>query len=319
MSYQQKLDSASALIMSHNNILGEGHPGLIDPAEFIQNVKITGATNEDLLKSLSHEDILKCMLMPGWKQPVTPVILAKEIAKIFREKDNGNTDEKKYVSKRRIETMSTHDLLETYDASEPNSVVGQRLNSIAKGEPFIVFDSGKTLDVENSKKLLNEIKDGFPGRQYIEIKGQTKQIYRIGELPDQYVEENPLYPTRPLRPDGTCDQTGRSWAGVPLDVRQFVYLAVKLGEISVTVPNGLMVANSAISIVLGDNAIENLKKNFGLPKTSIEFAKRSKTDELPKLRLVLPKNKVSSNGPFGAGKNVSETCIGQPNAPFFHK
>ena len=54
MSYQDKLDRTSVLIEEHNKEKGSK---TINAEEFVQCVKVSGGTSEDLLKSMSYDDI----------------------------------------------------------------------------------------------------------------------------------------------------------------------------------------------------------------------------------------------------------------------
>ena len=87
-------------------------------------------------------------------------------------------------------------------------------------------------------------------------------------------------------PDGTCDQTSRSWAGVPLPVRQIAYLAQHVTkEVNVFGDNGLFAANAIISAALAPDAEKALRGMF--PKASVKFNSLVKTNELPALRVEL--------------------------------
>ncbi len=59
-------------------------------------------------------------------------------------------------------------------------------------------------------------------------------------------------------------------------------------------------------MVVGDNALSKLKKRYR--KTAIEFDKRQKNDDLPKLKLTFGREEVSSSDrPFDKPKKVEWT------------
>ena len=296
--YEEKISNAIALIVEHNEAIGQDelgntNPGYIDPNEFTMCLKASGGTSEERLKGFSYEDILTCL--PKVKTPsgleAYPRVVAKEIAKIFRGNDNV---ENRPISRRRTERMTLKELVENFDPEEDTSPIAKRLKEVSKGHAFIVFENGRTVDVETTMKLLLEIKQGHKGRLNIKVNGQIKRVNKIGQLPDNYATENPLYPRRPLRPDGTCDQTGRSWEGIPLEVMQLVRLALTKGELKVN----LETAHNILDIVMGEGAEEKIRNRY--QDASILFDE--KPDERPKLKISL--NGSSKGNPFKDGHPV---------------
>lgn len=273
MSLQDKLDAARKLVEEHIKVLDlktvpyikEGcntSESYFSVDSFIQKIKLAGGTNEERLKSLSYEDILAAMPeINGMK----PIALAKDIAKVFRGKEEVKSEnEPRPVSAKKAERMTLRELVEAYDPSDYSNPVGKRLSEISKNEKFIVFLTGHTVDVETTVKLLQEVKQGYQGRD--EIDG--KEVHRIGEVPDNFVDENPLYKNRPLRPDGTCDQTGRSWNGVPMNVRQLVRIAIETGELAVSFEQ----AHNILDTVVDEKGWDKLSHRYR--KAVIEFKKR---------------------------------------------
>ena len=230
------------------------------------------------------------------KFPVQPRVLAKEIAKIFRGKD-APVDERRPVGDKKAGRMTVPELVAALDPEEPTSAVGKRLGEISKGQPFIVYDSGRVLDVANTLKILLEIKQIGTGRETLVVNGNVKKVYKLGELPDNYADENPLYEGRPLRPDGTCDQTNRSWEGVPLETRQMIRLAMKTGELKI---DSIDKAHAVLDFVLQNN-IAAIKVRY--QKAAIEF--QNKPDDRPKLKITLGESKGGGSGrPFDGGTKV---------------
>lgn len=298
MSYEMKIDSALTLMREHNEACGgEGKPGYVNPEAFISCLKASGGTNESRLADLSHEDILACI--PGEVQngvTIKPRVLAKQIAQVFRN-NKPDAEEKRPVSTKKVEKMTVRELVENFDPEDYSSAVGKRLAEIAKNEPFIVYDNGRVVNIETTLKLLLEIKSGYKGREDVDVGGTTKRVYRLGELPENYADENPLYRDRPLRPDGTCDQTGRSWEGVPLAVRQLVRVAMDEGELSVNIET----AHNILDMVMEADALSKLRKRYR--KASVQFDELEKTGDLPKLKIELGSS-GGKPGPFHDGKRV---------------
>jgi hypothetical protein len=297
MSYNDRIEAALAAIKQHNEAVGgEGKPGFLDPDSFIQCVKASGGTSEERLSALSHEDLLACM--PEGPHGVKPRVLAKDIANIFRSNANApKVEDKRPISGKKAEKMTPRELVEAFDPEDYSNPVGVRLAAITKGEKFIVYSDGRIVDVESTFKLLTEIKAGYPGRDDLDVNGAIKKVYRIGELPENYADENPLYRDRPLRPDGTCDQTGRSWEGVDLAVRQLVRVAMDTGELKVTHE----LAHNTLDAVMEKDALKKLRSRYR--KAAVQFDELAKTGDLPTLKIPLQGGSEGKN-PFDGGKQV---------------
>jgi hypothetical protein len=305
MSAQERLDAALVIISEHNTAVGgEKNAGYVNPGQFISCIKASGGTSEDRLKRFSYEDILQCLpaifvqRVGGDETHVKPVALAKDLAKAFRGKDDVSS-EKRPIGSKKAEKMTPRELVESYDPDEPENSVGKRLKDISRGEPFIVFaDNNNVVDVESTFKLLMEVKGGYPGRKDIDVGGVIKPVYRVGDKADAYADENPLYPGRPLRPDGTCDQTGRSWEGVTLELRQLVRIAMETGELDVTIET----AHNILDMVVGSEPMMKLRKRYR--EASVKFDELKRVGNLPKLTVPLVKGASAPRRPFDSGKRV---------------
>ena len=297
MSYNDRIDAAQAAIDEHNEAVGgEGKPGFLDSEKFIACVKASGGTNEKRLSALSHEDLLECMPETNG---IKPRVLAKEIANIFRNAANSTPEsEKRPISGRKADKLSAKELIEAFDPEDHTNSVGLRLSAMAKNQKFIVYSNGRNVDIETTFKLLGEIRGGYHGRDDIEVNGVLKKVYQIGDLPENYADENPFYPDRPLRPDGTCDQTGRSWEGVELAIRQFVRVAIDINELVVTID----VAHNILDMALGKDGLKKLRSRYR--KAALEFDELEKTGDLPSLKIPVGGNGGTSTNPFPLGKPV---------------
>ena len=286
---EKKFEDARILIEEYNKALGKT---VIVYDSFAYHLKMLGAITEDDLKKLSYEEIVSC-LMPSGQLEVSPQVLAKKIATIFRGKEETETN---YVSAKKADKMSYDELVAAYDWENPDNPVGKRLKSIST-EPFIVFENSNKVDVITSSMLLRELSKGFPPREFVTINGVPKKVYSIGESPENYFDENPFYKGRALRPDGTCDQTGRSWEGVALKVRQLIRIAVDGGWLKATIDN---VHNILDNVLSNDAPEEFLAKRF--PQAYLKFQDDERLGTLPKL-IIAAKSK--SNSPLGQAKKVN--------------
>src|ERR1035437_4990305 len=218
MTYISKIEQAHALINKHNEQIEDHNAIKINWENIEKNLRNLGATSEDALKECKYEDLEECGV---------PKLLARQIARIFREDEKGELPT--HVGKRKASRMTYNELFAYYDPEEENEI-SKKLKELSKNAKIIVFTQEGSVDVEKSVELLNEIKKGFPERNggiYVGKEGDIRRIYKVGEKPNNFLEEDPLYPGRALRPGGISDQTNRSWAGIEKRVKQLLYLAVK--------------------------------------------------------------------------------------------
>lgn len=302
--YQEKIDAAISLLKERNIEIGEGNPGYVDLEKVPTLIKSYDARTDEDLRKLNWDAILD-ILEPAYtvKPLVRPKLLAEKISVIFRKREGVAeaevvTEGKRPVSTKKAEKMTPRELVECFDPEETDNPVAMRLNSLTKGEPFIVFSSGRLIDVVTTLKLLLEVKQGYSGVQTISVNGEVKPVYKIGELPDSYAEENPLYAGRPLRPDGTCDQTGRSWAGVDIKIRQFVRVALELGLIKPTID----AAHDVLDRVMQIDSLQKLRNRY--QGVSVKFDELEKLGKLPRLQIALKTNKGGQTRPFDGGRQI---------------
>ena len=286
MTYQQKLDEARALLDQHNS-----NGVTVNAETFIKNLVQAGGTNEAALAQCTWEDLQDFGL---------PKLLAKQVANIFRTKEE--KAEKPVLKRSKVEAMTVGELISHYDPRTPVSLVTTRLQELLDDKRFVVFNSDGTVNVPVSTKLATEVLDGFPERELYTLNDDPTKTYRIGERPDQSFDENPLYPGRVLRPDGDCDQTNRSWSGVPLEVKQVLYLAVtKTGELKI---DSINTAHNVMDLVVGKadpDALKTVRRRFTKATAALkELQQQGKAPLLKIFKKVA--GDVKKNDPFGTHK-----------------
>jgi hypothetical protein len=322
-SYDDLLSAGINLIKQHNSVVGENNPGYVDCDKFTVNLKSLGATSEESLAKIKWEEILQCLSAAlSANTVIQPSQLAKDIADIFRGKKEKleSGDKPGYIAPKKVKQMNLRQLVENFDPEESTNAVGVRLKEIVGSNPVIVFNAGsRIVDVDTTFKLAQEIKTGYPARQtvsgevYAVVDG--KPAYPLGYLPENYADENPLYPGRPLRPDGTCDQTNRSWAGVPKEVRQFIRIALDIRDVSV---NKVEDAHNLLDLALQSNAMVALQARYGNAKAKYDELQRH--NKLPDLLVTLgsPKTVSQQNKrPFDHGVQVQLPWHAVPGANYY--
>lgn len=284
-SYQSKIDAATALIEKHNAAAANK----IEVAKFVECIKNNGGTTDDALKLSSWEDLIECGL---------PKLLARQVAEVFRKAPVEAKSETptKFVSEKKAAAMTFRELVERYDPVEHDNPVGKRLAEISKGQPCIAFDANGNVLVEASSKEVKHLRDGFDPRESVTVDGLPVRLYRVGERPGNFLEENPLYPGRPLR-DGECDQTGRSWEGVSDVIRALLFLAVTdTREVAI---DQLKDAHDILDLAVRSDAEKTIRGRFR--KTSLRYDELKAEGKLPTLKIARG-GTVRKQNPFGVNR-----------------
>tara|TARA_Y100000310_G_C20647580_1_gene797506 strand:+ start:582 stop:1484 length:903 start_codon:yes stop_codon:yes gene_type:complete len=294
MSYQQKLDSARALVEEHNSnaTTKVDIDGLV---EFIKDD--LGGTTEDLLKEIKFEDLERfktSALGSTGVRSALPILLARSIARMFRtsvgkDEDDGSG---RVISSKKADQMTYRELLENYDPKDPESHAGKRLKRLSKGQPFIIYyDDGK-IAIEESLGLLKDVMNDLPGVDTYMMGETPWSVYRVGERPNHYFNENPLIPGSPLRSGETCEDTKESWKDIGLDIRQLLRLAVQSGAVETKEFFSLIVEARK------EGAFVYLSRRY--KDAALKFKELKDLGQLPtlKIKTTSHKNKSKANNPF---------------------
>jgi hypothetical protein len=305
-SYGGKIDAAKTAILEHNEqirkeALGDPVPegsgmdmqaltnrGGVDPDDFTTKLRKLGGTSEPALREASWEDIKSCGV---------PAILARRIASIFRATDDPQPVRR--ISPKAAATMTIRELLESYDPTlETNAPITDRLRIESRGLRCLAFAPNGSLMVDESLTELSSLRQNFPERTTVVIGQEVYQLYKVGERPNQYAYENPLFHNEPLHLDGSCVRSGRSWKPYSYDVRLLIYLAVQSGEIRCTTNEDAQRIHDMLESKQPEQLLVSLKMRH--PRAAVRADELRQLGALPTLRVRLksggPSNKA--NDPF---------------------
>jgi len=319
--YKEKLEAAKSLIVDYVRVVdpnadaapiiptflsGEDAPNITTNTElkaeaFEYRVKESGAITEEGLALLSHEDIGDILVKAQVSVDAVPKVLAKQVAGVFRSSESKSGCKSGYVSSRKAEAMTLRELLEAYDPLDPDNSVGSRLKSLSGGKPFLVFNyDAKSLNVDDSLFLLEEVRAGYNPRQHY----NGEPVCKVGDVGVHLcVNENPLFPGRPLRSDGTCDMTNRSWKGVSLETEQLASLIDLSSESS---RKAGVTANTILDIVEVAGAKDGFKRlGDRFPEALVKFNTLKREGKLPSLQVYLNPLTKKPTSLFSGGKKVS--------------
>lgn len=271
MSHTDKIQSAISLIEEHNNALDPADEK-VDITKFQKELKKLGGTTDSALAQCTWEDLENCGI---------PRILARKIATVFRVESKPERDPK-FVSEKDAQRMNPLYLLQAYNPNDPTSPVTKRLKDLSRGQKFIVFGAGGEVNAAESYAILKEIMKGFDGKDSVEIDGKFYRCYVVGDTIGELVDEDPLFQGQPLRPDGTSDRIGRSWAGVSQYVRQLLYVAANLTrELAVTTDK----ANDILDVAKDSDADVKFRQRYR--KAALQLAELIEEGKAPTLKVKL--------------------------------
>jgi len=284
MSYDQKIQSSRKIIDEHN----ANADIKIDFEDFVKKLRDLGGSSSEALLAASWEDLQDCGL---------PKIMARRLTYLFRQTDDQEEVKSSvYISSKKASMLSFKELVERYNPKDVKNPVGKRLKDLSDDNPFIIFDDDNKIIFDETIKLLEDITNGLPAVETAFVKGRPLPVYRVGERPDFYTNENPIYPGRVLRSNETCDQTGRSWQGVAIEIRQLLWLAVQ--ETEELVISAVSDAHDIFDRVLSKNCpLDSLRARY--PEASKKLDEGSKIGKLPLLKIKVGEKGSLTNDPFG--------------------
>lgn len=297
-AYDRKVDLAKSIIDEHNAQLRASGPptetssgpvpALLSWDEIFAKLRQLGGTTDDALKNVTWEDLQECGV---------PRILARRLTNdVFRKTEKA--DKPFALKQSQVSAMSFEELFANYDPlAERNATVTARLMAEAGNRRCVVFNHNGTVNAEESARILRELKSGLAEREstFIRYLNKPVKIYRIGETNREVFWENPLYPGEALREE-TCDHTGASWAKIPLEARQIIYLAVKTGELKI---NDVEDAHRVISMLDCDSPLDKVQARYH--KAAIALQDLQAVGNAPLMRIKRQNGKEGKEGKEGKG------------------
>jgi len=230
----------------------------------------------------------------------TARITARRIARIFRGDEETTKAQKVVIDvssdpQKHAATLSPVQLVKHYDADNHTNPYGQRLKEVTENRRCIAFNKDGSLNVDMSKTLIDEIVNlQYPERDSVVVDGIPSPIFKVGQRPDRFADENPADPGKPLRPDGRSD-CGCDWGLIDLTIRQLVHLAVTIGETN----------DEELDIYdrIEGKTFAQIAQRYR--KASVLFQEKEELGTLPQLKIRLGKDgHVRKNNPFEGGNRV---------------
>ena len=116
---------------------------------------------------------------------------------------------------------------------ECDSRIVDELNKRSKGQPFVIFNEDGSISSTVTVELLRCARRLASSQKMMEtypVEGTLRRLCRAGEFPQLRLEECPLH-ANTLLVNGYCDECQMSWAGVSMDARVVVRIAMNAKQI----------------------------------------------------------------------------------------
>lgn len=200
----------------------------------------------------------------------------------------------------KLEDADPATLLKLYLPDKPSDPVSTALKKRFGTNPVLAFREDGTLAVEETCQYIADMEQGFPPADAITVDGKLAKLYAIGTKPNTLVDEDPLFPGKPLR-NGCSVVNNRNWSKVDIRARQLCRIIATRGDIDVD--------NKEAVLRLVERA--TCQGATGLPETLtsayeeayLEFRELDARGDLPKLRMALGGSAATKpNNPFGVSR-----------------
>lgn len=201
--------------------------------------------------------------------------------------------QQKFGYTRKLKDVDPTELIEYYNPLKISSPIAKVLKDHFGDKNVIAFKPGtKEVAVEQTIDYISDLEQGLEVMDSVDVDGSLVKLYPIGVIPDQAVEEDPLFEGHSLR-RGRSQVNHVNWTNVKLEARQFCRLVVKEQEID---PNDKLDVRTLVK--LAEEGLASLKKVY--PEVDLLFRQLTEDDELPKLRLKI--SEIQNGSSYGGKK-----------------
>lgn len=203
----------------------------------------------------------------------------------------------KYGIKLKLEDISTEQLLEDYNPNKSDHPITLVLKNRFGNKSIIAFKPDSTeVDIEATANYISDLDMGYAEEETIESQGELVRLYKVGEIPSQIIEEDPMFEEYPLK-RGRSTVNRINWADVSIEERQFVRVLVEVDAID---PNDRRDVKDIMEII-DQQGIDGLKKEF--PEVALIWKERKNMNSLPNLVMTLKQaTQLKSQNPFGINR-----------------
>ena len=197
----------------------------------------------------------------------------------------------KYGIRMKLEDVEPAELLEHYHPEQPNHPITTALRKKFGDKRVIVFKpDSKVVDIEVTANYIADLEQGYEEEETVESDGLLVRVYAVGQVPNQMIEEDPLFEGKPLK-RGRSIVNRVNWSGIDRSTRQFCRIIVDDGNIDV---NDRFHVQELMK--LANKGIAELKKAY--PESELNFREMGRDGELPNLTLTMESTNGKKQDPF---------------------
>jgi len=294
----------------------------LTPEVVESSLKSLGVEKEPAgLEMLSDESItpfgdLRTIFCDGLiKVPIAKVRLAMKYLR--SSKDSPKTDtidpelvslKTKYGIKMKIEDVNPVELLEYYHPEQPNHPITIALKKVFGDKKVIAYKSDSSVvDIEATSNYITDLAQGFPEQETIDSDGMLVRLYAIGQIPNQIIEEDPLFEGSPLK-RGRSIVNRINWENVQLSIRQFCRIIVARNDLDVSNRFNLTEFMRLVKLDSDDfnknlhpnGLMPNLREVY--PEAYLEYRELAQKNELPKLTMTMDQSNSKKQNPFNINR-----------------
>lgn len=190
----------------------------------------------------------------------------------------------------KLADLGAEELMPLYNPTKKNLIYNTLVNKYGDKKVVAFRPDSNVIAIEETINYIVDLNDGYPEEESIEVDGELVRLYPIGSLPNQEVEEDPLFPGCPLK-RGRSIKNRINWTDMDIEGRQFFRLLLNSKVID---PNDRIKISQLIN-----------GSFLGLyPEIVLRFKELKKKNELPRLLISINEAVHSSNkinNPFGIG------------------
>jgi hypothetical protein len=221
-------------------------------------------------------------------------------------KDSNKTDtidpellalKNKYGIRMKLEDVDPSELLENYHPEQPNHPITIALKKRYGDKPIIVFNpDSKVVNIEETSNYIADLEQGFPEQETVEVEGVLVRVYQVGQVPNQMIEEDPLFEGKPLK-RGRSIVNRANWNNVDIATRQLCRIIIDREDIDVT---DRFQVQELLKSIYNVDRFNQLKSLY--PEAFLEYREKAQRNELPKLALSMEETNGKKQDPFGINR-----------------
>lgn len=184
------------------------------------------------------------------------------------------------------------DLFNLYNPKLKDDPITQELKKRYGEKAVVLFKPGTNqVAVNETIGYVSDLDLGFITEQEtVMVNGELIRPVPIGHIPDQVLDEDPLFPGSPLRNQRSI-VNHRDWTNVTHECRQFCRIIVDRNEID---PNDTQSVVNLLKMATGPNAMDGLIEMW--PGVRLAMKELETDGDLPKLKI---RPGLKKNLPFG--------------------